>query len=160
MSLNKREIIHILKEEYEKRINHYINLNEIEIKDKNDNDLISSAKGLKVSDKAGFRYTVEDVIEKDGKIFVRLLGPGEPLEDIKQKSFSRMDEKEENDKEDDKDSTSLKRLDGDIFPPNKKASFKKSNKINIKNPIAMKQYNSDGPYLDVEIDIFEKEFSL
>jgi len=159
MSLNKREMIHILKEEYEKRINHYANLSEIEVKDKSDNDLISSAKGLKVSDRAGFRYTVEDVIEKDGKIFVRLLGPGEPLEDIKQKSFSRMDEKEET-SEEDEDSMNLKRLNGDIFPPNKKAAFKKSNKPNIKNPSAMKQYNSDGPYLDVEIDIFEKEFSL
>lgn len=71
-------MLDLISEEYNKRVNYYLNLSEIEIRDKNDNDLISSAKGLKLKDRAGFLYTVIGIIKKNGQDFLRLLKPGFP----------------------------------------------------------------------------------
>ena len=78
MSLRKKQMLDLISEEYNKRVNYYLNLSEIEIRDKNDNDLISSAKGLKLKDRAGFLYTVIGIIKKNGQDFLRLLKPGFP----------------------------------------------------------------------------------
>ena len=56
MRKNKdKEIIKVLREEYDSRLNYFLS-EKITIKDKRDNNLVKYAKGLKVRDKAGFEY--------------------------------------------------------------------------------------------------------
>ena len=79
MSLRKKQMLDLISEEYNKRVNYYLNLSEIEIRDKNDNDLISSAKGLKLKDRAGFLYTVVGIVKNEkGEDCLRLAKPGVP----------------------------------------------------------------------------------
>ena len=153
MKNNSNQIFDLLKEEYEKRIDHYLNLNEIEVKDKDDNDLIASAKGLKVKDKAGFLYTVINVIEKGGEFFVRLLFPGEGLDSLEiSKSYYQINEKDKESKK------TNKKNNGDILPPNKKVKYKKSFSIDINSDVY--DIDSNEEYLDVPIKEFEDNFSL
>ncbi len=161
MRLKKKEMINILREEYEKRVNHYINLSEIEVKDKNDNDLISSAKGLKVKDKAGFIYTVLDIVQDAGKVFVKLLKPGEALSTIDDPTSSapmnEFEEKEEEEKVRKKDKA---KLTGDVLPRSKDAEFKRNFKTSISAKSAVDTYSSEGESLLVPIEEFEDNFTL
>ncbi len=127
MNIDESVMLKILKEEYDNRISYY--LSEIDLKDKNDNDLVVNAMGLKVKDKAGFVYTIYKVFkDKVGNVIIRLLAPDEPRIDISQQKSLRPiyeDEKGtgENTKEDnEKSSTSP---DG-IIPRNDKMAFKRS----------------------------------
>lgn len=154
MSTNKDYIFDILKEEYNKRVNHFLELQEITIKDKDDNDLIEFAKGLKVKDRAGFSYTILDIIEKDSEIFIRLLAPGEGLDNLEiNKSYLQINE-------DDKEKSDIKnkKVNSDIIPRKNSSDFKRSFKVNIDS----KSYNEEftGEYLDVPIKEFEDNFSL
>ena len=164
MKLKKKEMINILREEYEKRVDHYINLSEIEIKDKKDNDLISSAKGLKIKDKAGFIYTVLDVIQDAGKVFVKLLKPGEALPAIDMPSASspmhEKEEKEESPKKKDKEKDLKDRLRGDVLPRNKDVEYKRSLKTNISAKSAADVFPSEGETILVPIEEFEDNFTL
>lgn len=161
MNFKKEEMINILREEYEKRVDHYINLSEIEVKDKKDNDLISSAKGLKIKDKAGFIYTVLDVVQDAGKIFVKLLKPGEALPAIDMPSSSapmHEDEKKHTKKKKDKD---LKgRLDGDVLPRNKDVDYKRSLKTSVSAKSATEVFPNQGETILVPIEEFEDNFTL
>ena len=132
MKIDESVMLDILKEEYDSRISYY--LSEIDLKDKNDNDLIANAEGLKVKDKAGFVYTISKVFkDESGKDIIRLLAPDEPRIDVsQQKSLSPIyeDEKEMSDKEAKEDSkktssTSPEVRDG-IIPRNKDVAFKRS----------------------------------
>ena len=57
MSISEKQVIEILREEYNKRINHFLE-EKITIKDKRGMNLVQDAIGLKVRDKAGFEYTI------------------------------------------------------------------------------------------------------
>lgn len=164
MNFKKEEMINILREEYEKRVDHYINLSEIEIKDKKDNDLISSAKGLKIKDKAGFIYTVLDVVQDAGKIFVKLLKPGEALPAIDVPTSSapmHEDEgKEESPKKKSKDNVAKGRLDGDVLPRNKDVDYKRTLKTNISAKSATEMFPSQDETVLVPIEEFEDNFTL
>lgn len=164
MKFNKKEMINILREEYEKRVDHYISLSEIEIKDKKDNDLISSAKGLKIKDKAGFIYTVLDVIQDAGKVFVKLLKPGEALPAIDlPKSSAPMheeEEKEESPKKKEKDKDQKNRLSGDVLPRNKDVEYKRSLKTNVSAKSATEVFPSEDETILVPIEEFEDNFTL
>lgn len=161
MRFKKKEMINILREEYEKRVDYYINLSEIEVKDKSDNDLISSAKGLKVKDKAGFMYTVLDIVQSDGKVFVKLLKPGEALSTIDDPvSSTPMNEFEEKDKEESRGKSNKAKLDGDVLPRNKDAEFKRNFKSSISAKSAVDTYSSEGESLLVPIEEFEDNFTL
>jgi hypothetical protein len=155
MKSNKNEIIEIIKEEYKKRINHYININEIEVKYKKDYDIIYLAKGLKVKDKAGFMYTILGIIQKNSEDYVRITYPGEGIEDLS-KPFSSLpinEIEEDNIK-------NKKQLNSDIVKKNKKADFKRSFDVNIDQESADSMYSNEGPYIDVPIKEFEDNFSL
>ena len=69
----------VLKEEYDKRINFFLN-EKITLATKYGANVIADAIGLKVFDKAGFRYTFAGIIKKeDGTEFAKLVLPEEPL---------------------------------------------------------------------------------
>lgn len=151
MKSNKNEIIEIIKEEYKKRINHFININEIEVKYKKDYDIISLAKGLKVKDKAGFMYTILGIIQKNSEDYVRITYPGEGIEDIVEPFSSLpMNEIEEDNK----------KINSDIIKKNKKSDFKRSFEVNIDQETADSMYSNEGTYIDVPIKEFKDNFSL
>lgn len=74
MSISEKQIIKILREEYNKRINHFLE-EKITIKDKRGMNLVQDAVGLKVRDKAGFEYTVGGIVNKDGAEYMKLYLP-------------------------------------------------------------------------------------
>lgn len=164
MNFKKQEMIDVLREEYEKRVDHYINLSEIEIKDKKDNDLISSAKGLKIKDKAGFIYTVLDVVQDAGKLFVKLLKPGEalPAIDVPTSSAPMHEDEEKQEKlTKKKKNKDLKgRLDGDVLPRNKDVDYKRSLKTNVSAKSATEVFPSQDETILVPIEEFEDNFTL
>ena len=179
MKLSDRKVLEILKEEYNKRISHY--LSEIEVKDGSDNDLIAAAEGLKVKDKAGYVYTVHSVVnDEGGRVVVRLLPPEEARAGFEEQgAVLRMNEDEgaatpieakekENDKEESKEKTKSKKGEEnskDIIDRNPDAKFKRSFDVKISE----KPYFEDSPvetgpdgspYISVDIDTFEKSFTL
>ena len=69
----------LLKEEYDKRINFFLN-EKMTLSTKYGANIIADAVGLKVFDKAGFRYTFAGIVKKeDGTEFAKLVLPEEPL---------------------------------------------------------------------------------
>ena len=70
----------ILKEEYDKRINYFLN-EKMTIIDKRGVNVLQYAKGLKVLDQAGNQYTFDTIIEKENEEFAKLYLPDEPRED-------------------------------------------------------------------------------
>ena len=100
MKLNNKTMLKFLKEEYDKRVNHY--LGEIEVKakhSKSDSELVNDAYGLKVKNRAGFLFTIVKIEqEESGSIFAYLAPPGSYLDyknvkDSKRMSSSRDEEK-------------------------------------------------------------------
>ena len=100
MKLNDETMLKFLREEYDKRINHY--LGEIEVKakhSKSDSELVNDAYGLKVKNRAGFLFTIVKIEqEESGSIFAYLAPPGSYLDyknvkDSKRMSSSRDEEK-------------------------------------------------------------------
>ena len=69
----------LLKEEYDKRINFFLN-EKMTLTTSYGANIIADAVGLKVFDKAGFRYTFAGIIKKeDDTEFAKLILPEEPL---------------------------------------------------------------------------------
>lgn len=173
MKISNKQMIQLLSEEYEKRINHYLNLSEIEIKDKNDNDLVSSAKGLKLKDKAGFLYTLITIIKDEaGNLFARLAKPGIELVDDYMETSSTSPiyevEKEEKQEQGKKSKQNKKEnektypnLGTDIIPKNKDMDFKRSFVPDMSNNPAESMFGNDQneEYIDVPIEDL-KDFTL
>lgn len=85
MSSNKeKDIMVVMREEYENRLKYFLS-EKISIKDKRDNNLVKYAKGLKVRDKAGFEYTFIGIVNKDGQEYIKLYLPEFGIEVEKQK---------------------------------------------------------------------------
>jgi len=77
MKLN--ESYTVLKEEYDKRLNYFLN-EKMTLTTKYGANVIEDAAGLKVYDKAGFRYTFAGIVKKeDNTEFAKLILPEEPL---------------------------------------------------------------------------------
>lgn len=177
MKLSKGQMVDLLREEYEKRINHYLSLTEIETKDKNDNDLISSAEGLKLKDKAGFLYTIYKIFkDASGNIMVRLLAPGKgmlnqftepsstnPIYETESDSEDRKIKKSKIDKNSSQEKSELSpEIRDDIIPKNKDMDYKRSFSPDMKNPSLADDLNLDSQneeYIDVPIDKL-KDFTL
>lgn len=172
MKIDENVMLDLIREEYEKRVNYYLNLSEIEVKDKNDNDLISSAIGLKVKDKAGFMYTIQDVFNDDaGNVMVKLLQPGEGLIDQssitssapiyeyedEDKGKSKKD-KAEGGKKKSKDLSYAPETASDIIPKNKDVDYKRSFTPDMSNTPEFD--NNTGDVLIISIEELEKKFSL
>ena len=80
MQLNESTMKKILKEEYDKRINYFLN-EKITIIDKRGVNVLQFAKGLKVLDQAGNQYTFDTITKKGNEEFAKLYLPDEPRED-------------------------------------------------------------------------------
>ena len=80
MQLNESTMKKILKEEYDKRINYFLN-EKITIVDKRGVNVLQFAKGLKVLDQAGNQYTFDTITKKGNEEFAKLYLPDEPRED-------------------------------------------------------------------------------
>ena len=79
MKLNESYMRSILKEEYDKRLNYFLN-EKMTLTTKYGANVIEDAVGLKVYDKAGFRYTFAGIVKKeDNTEFAKLILPEEPL---------------------------------------------------------------------------------
>ncbi len=79
MKLSESYMRSVLKEEYDKRLNFFLS-EKMSLSTKYGADIISNAKGLKVYDKAGFRYTFAGIVKKkDGTEYAKLVLPEEPL---------------------------------------------------------------------------------
>ena len=79
MNLTESYMRQLLKEEYDKRINFFLN-EKMTLTTKYGANIIADAVGLKVFDKAGFRYTFAGIVKKeDGTEFAKLVLPEEPL---------------------------------------------------------------------------------
>ena len=74
MSISEKQVIEILREEYNKRINHFLE-EKITIKDKRGMNLVQDAIGLKVRDKAGFEYTIGGIVKKGNEEYIKLYLP-------------------------------------------------------------------------------------
>jgi len=80
VQLNEKTMKKILKEEYDKRINYFLN-EKITIVDKRGVNVLQYAKGLKVLDQAGNQYTFDNIVKKGNEEFAKLYLPDEPRED-------------------------------------------------------------------------------
>ena len=79
MNLTESYMRQLLKEEYDKRINFFLN-EKMTLTTSYGANIIADAVGLKVFDKAGFRYTFAGIIKKeDDTEFAKLILPEEPL---------------------------------------------------------------------------------
>ena len=79
MKLTNSYMKQVLKEEYDKRINFFLN-EKMTLSTKYGANIIADAVGLKVFDKAGFRYTFAGIERKeDGSEYAKLILPEEPL---------------------------------------------------------------------------------
>lgn len=79
MKLSESYMRSILKEEYDKRLNYFLN-EKMTLSTKYGANVVADAVGLKVFDKAGFRYTFAGIVKKeDGTEFAKLVLPEEPL---------------------------------------------------------------------------------
>lgn len=173
MRIDENLMLDLIREEYEKRVNYYLNLSELEVKDKNDNDLISSAIGLKVKDKAGFMYTIQSVFnDENGNVMVKLLPPGEgmidsasmsstsPIYEYENENNKKSSSRKEKVKE--KESQSKAKYSpetaSDIIPKNKDVDYKRSFSPNMKNSPEFNDQENE--VLVVSLQDLEKKFSL
>lgn len=74
MNLTEKQMISVLREEYDTRLNYFLK-ERISIKDKRGVNVVSDAVGLKVRDKAGFEYTVGGIVKKGEEEFIKLFLP-------------------------------------------------------------------------------------
>ena len=167
--LNQQLMIKILKEEYDKRIMSF--LDEVETKAKyqkakpGEVPLIQSAKGLKVFDGAGNRFTVADIKILKDKTFIVLNVPDEgdvdlasPKQDIKLYGTT-VDLKSQNlnEKEVPENKKSEKERDDSLRPLNKKADFKRQK---LDKSIPNYQEINGGKQIIVDRETFERAFTL
>lgn len=188
MKLDDKLMIKILKEEYDKRINQY--LGEIDTKAKhneNDGDLVLSAGGLKVKNRAGFVFVINNIIQNEnGEILVYLTPPGEEDSNIeKSMPTLRINDnnevivsKEKNmylsngisedveeasgdekaDSDDEKTKKMISQRDGEIINPSLKAKNKKSIDIDVESEVPA--YQEENGFVVVTLKQLEKDFTL
>ena len=157
MNLNENLMKKILKEEYDKRINFFLN-EKMTITTKYGANIIKDAIGLKVFDKAGFRYTFAGIIKKeDGTEFAKLVLPEEPLGNEKGSGASPLFEDDD-----------LGGSSGFIVRRDKK-SGKRDIEFDANSPSAVSDYkqnkrsidsNKEPNYILVPMGEFEERFSI
>ena len=146
-------MLKLLREEYSKKINYF--LDEVETKakhSKTDGELIQSAAGLKVKNRAGFVYVIDE-LSKDpetGQIFVYLIPPGEKDPNIVQnKSNARLDDmkdqsvEDEYNKQDSEEYIYSSVNENPDMPNDKENEAGESNKKNNKKKTDQKVNNND-----------------
>ena len=172
MKLDKKTMLKLMKEEYDKRLKYY--LGEIEIRDdKRDVNLIKDAQGLKVKNKQGLELTIDDVVVIDNQEYVVLRKPEDPRKGTEQGDStynlgSNIDGEEklgtnivretDEDPEESEDDSSYD--GGDLIKKSAKMNYKRS----IKNFDASQDSLSGKKVEDNKVYVlitdFEKEYSL
>lgn len=174
MKLDNKLMIKILKEEYDKRINQY--LDEVETKAKHnetDGELVFLAGGLKVKNRAGFTFTINNIKQlENGEIFVYLTPPGEKDNNIAQsKAFAQINDSSKHNhyqtysdiSEDAKEKSGKvnkisSQKDGEILKPSDKAKNKKSLVIDVDSELD--SYREENGFVVVTLKQLERDFTL
>ena len=163
MNLSENLVKKILKEEYDKRINFFLN-EKMTLTTKYGANVIKDALGLKVFDKAGFRYTFAGIVKKeDGTEFAKLVLPEEPLGNEKGSGASPLYE------DDDlggskgfivkRDKVSGKRdIEFDASSPGAFSDYEEDK--NVINKTSDFSDNKDPKYILVPMGEFEERFSI
>ena len=176
MKLDKKTMLKLMKEEFDKRLKHY--LGEIETKDsKRDVDIVKNAQGLKVKNEQGLELSIDDVVVVDNQEYVVLRKPedarkGTSKEDnifhgqskIKSKEdsllSSTMVKESDEDTDEDTDEEEDSNVGGDLRSKSKDMNYKRSiTKYNASlDSLEGAKIEDDKIY--VLITDFEKEYSL
>jgi hypothetical protein len=172
MKLDKKTMLKLMKEEYDKRLKHY--LGEIEIKDdKRDVNLIKDAQGLKVKNEQGLELTIDDLVVIDNQEYVVLRMPEEPRKGIdgegiisdrssnltgeNQLSPSVVRETDEDPEEADDD---MSNVGGDLRSKNPKVDYKRSIKSYDATVDSLSGKKVEDNKVYVLVTDFEEEYSL
>ena len=137
MNLNEGLMKKILKEEYDKRIDFFLN-EKITLVTKYGANVIADALGLKVYDKAGFRYTFAGIVRKEEEEFAKLILPEEPFGNEKGSGASPLFEFE-SDKFDDERSLGF---------ISRKKDGKREIEFDTSSPGAFSSYSEENPSAD------------
>jgi len=172
MKLDESLMRKTLKEEYDKRINFFLN-EKITLTTKYGANVIADAVGLKVFDKAGFRYTFAGIVKQgdSGEEFAKLILPEEPLGNEKGSGASPLFEKEELDSDSlgfiSRKSKGKRDIEFDVNSPGAFSHYqdneKKLDPQDVVLPIIRKSKENDSfksKYILVPMGEFEERFSI
>jgi len=158
----------ILKEEYDNRLNYFLN-EKITTKTKYGANVIVDALGLKVYDKAGFRYTFAGIVVKESEEFAKLILPEEPFGNEKGSGASPLFEEDNfNDEESlgfiSRKKSGKRKIEFDANSPgafddygNKKFEDEDLPKISDEESLQAKRQSK---YILVPMSEFEQRFSI
>jgi hypothetical protein len=172
MKLDKKTMLKLMKEEYDKRLKHY--LGEIEIKDdKRDVNLIKDAQGLKVKNEQGLELTIDDLVVIDNQEYVVLRMPEDPRkgtssEDIISDKGHNLDGGNqltssmvrETDEDPEEAGDDLSYVGGDLRRKNPDMNYKRSIKNYDATMDALSGKKVEDNKVYVLITDFEEEYSL
>ena len=180
MKLDKKTMLKLMKEEFDKRLKHY--LGEIETKDsKRDVDIVKNAQGLKVKNEQGLELSIDNVVVIDNQEYVVLRKPedarkGTNKEDnifhsqskIKSKEDSLLssamvkesDEDTDKDTDEDTDEEETSNVGGDLRSKSKDMNYKRSITKYNASLDSLKGAKIEDDKIYVLITDFEKEYSL
>lgn len=168
MKLDKKLMLKLMKEEYDKRVKYY--LGEIETRDKDRNvNLVKDAQGLKVRNKQGLELTIEDFVVIDNIEYVVLRPPEmeragveEDQDDMGVVDQMKADDSYEvqeslTEAEDEEETNSL---DRDLRAKSKKMDYKRSFKDYDADYDSLSKSDIRDGFVYVKITDFESEYSL
>ena len=172
MKLDKKLMLKLMKEEYDKRVKYY--LGEIETRDKDRNvNLIKDAKGLKVRNKQGLELTIEDFVVIDNIEYVVLRPPEmeragveEDQDDINVVDQMKVDNSYEvqesltEAEDEDEDEEKTNNLNRDLRAKSKKMDYKRSFKDYDADYDSLSKSDIRDGFVYVKITDFESEYSL
>lgn len=163
MKISNKLMLKLMKEEYDKRVKHF--LGEIEVKDKNrDVNLIEDAVGLKVRNKQGLELTIEDFVIMDNVEYVVLRPPelGRAGIEVHEKQIDSYENKsvgtEENSIDESEDDEN--NMYRDLRSKSKKMDYKRTFKDFNASLDTLKDSDIRDGLVYVKITDFESEYSL
>mgnify|MGYP001336992501 CR=1 FL=1 len=168
MKLDKKLMLKLMKEEYDKRVKYY--LGEIETRDKDrDVNLVKDAKGLKVRNKQGLELTIEDFVVIDNIEYIVLRPPEMERAGVEedQDDINVVDQMKTNDSyevqeslTEAEDEEKTNNLDRDLRAKSKKMDYKRSFKDYDADYDSLNKSDVRDGFVYVKITDFESEYSL
>ena len=168
MKLDKKLMLKLMKEEYDKRVKYY--LGEIETRDKDrDVNLVKDAKGLKVRNKQGLELTIEDFVVIDNIEYIVLRPPEMERAGVEedQDDINVVDQMKTNDSyevqeslTEAEDEEKTNNLDRDLRAKSKKMDYKRSFKDYDADYDSLSKSDIRDGFVYVKITDFESEYSL
>ena len=171
MNLDESLVKKVLKEEYDKRISYFLN-EKITTTTKYGANVIADALGLKVFDKAGFRYTFAGIVLKEEEEFAKLILPEEPFGNEKGSGTSPLFEEDDPDgdkslgfivrrnKKSGKRDVEFDTASPGAFDVYGNSKFKDSDLPKIVEPEVSLDARSEPKYILVPMSEFEERFSI